>query len=234
MANKTFITVKPPLRAVDNGDGTFSVSVLDINSVAVLAAILALIDYLPLDAVTGARLAIDYAHHEIHSGSSFAVHQVEADFDKLTEIGVLFTTPDTAEWVHMVPLVTCGAAARFDILEAPTLDVGNYPTTFYEPRNRNRNSAHPSTVSSVQAVPVANEVSLKLKGDAAPVSADGTVLHCEIIGAGKKGGGVGNRDADEYVLKQNTTYYFRLLGLNVSDDVVASIELTWYEHTNRA
>ena len=51
---------------------------------------------------------------------------------------------------------------------------------------------------------------------------------------GKKGGGIGNRDTDEYILKQNTTYYFRLKGtVNGVDNVVASLELSWYEHTNK-
>lgn len=42
MADETFVAVLPPLRAVDNGDGTYSVSILDVNSAALLAASLAL------------------------------------------------------------------------------------------------------------------------------------------------------------------------------------------------
>ena len=39
MADTTFRTILPPLKAVDNGDGTHSVSILDVNSAAILAAL---------------------------------------------------------------------------------------------------------------------------------------------------------------------------------------------------
>ena len=42
MPDKTFITIKPPLKAVDNGDGTYSVSIKDVNSADLLAAVEAL------------------------------------------------------------------------------------------------------------------------------------------------------------------------------------------------
>lgn len=233
MADLTFITIKPPLKAVDNQDGTFSVSILDVNSAEILTALEDILDNSPIDPITAAREIVEHPHHEIHAGSAFSIHIDEADFDKSSEIGILFTTPNTAEWCHLVPIIDCGTIARFQILRGPTLDTENYPTTFYVPRNRNENSEHPSAVLDVRAVPVVNSASLKLKADTTPISADGFVVHTEIVGTGKKGGGVGSRQTDEYVLKQNTTYYFRLLGLGTgSDNSVASMEITWYEHTN--
>jgi len=186
--------------------------------------------YPRLDPTTFALKTVTHPHGEIHQGDAFAIHIIEPDFDKASEIGILFKTSDTVSWCHIVPLVGCGAASIFDILEAPTLDAGNYPTTFYTPDNRNRNSNNLSTVSSVQAVPVANKVSLKGKGDTTPISADGKNIHTEIIGVGKKGEGIAVRDTDEYVLKQNTVYYFRLKGTAYgADDTVATMEITWYE-----
>ena len=32
MADGTFVIVKPSLKAIDNGDGTYSVSIKDVNS----------------------------------------------------------------------------------------------------------------------------------------------------------------------------------------------------------
>lgn len=58
MTDKTFITTKPPLKAVDNGDGTFSISILDINSAAILASILALRDAATLDDIEAAVEAL--------------------------------------------------------------------------------------------------------------------------------------------------------------------------------
>ena len=187
-----------------------------------------------IDAATDALTSVTYPHHEIHEGSAFAVHHYELDFDKASEIGVLFTTANTTRWVHVVSLVGVGTKALFEILRAPTIDVLNYPVAFYVPRNRNENSATTSGVLSVRAAPVVNQVSLKRKADASPITADGFCLHAEAFGA-KKGktmmGGV--RDSEEYMLLQNTTYYFRILGNNTGDDdVAASMEITWYEHTD--
>lgn len=189
-----------------------------------------------MDGATSTLSTTTYPHHEIHSGSAFAVHHYELDFDKASEIGVLFTTSNTAKWVHVIVLVDVATKALFEILRAPTIDVGNYPAAFYVPRNRNENSANASLVSSVRAVPVVNQVSLKRKADVTPITVDGFVLHCEAFG-GKKGKTQmsGVRDSEEYILLQNTTYYFRLKGDNTGDDnVAASMEITWYEHTSVA
>ncbi len=188
-----------------------------------------------LDASTHSIRTITYGHHEIHAGSSYSVHLVDLLFQKDEEVGVIFTTPNTEKWLHVVPIIDVEAKSTFDILEAPTVNVAAYPTNFIEPHNRNRNSAKTSQVSSVRAAPVKGEVSLVVGGDASPVSADGLVLHTEILGGKKKKtAGDGVRDTSEYILKQNTTYYFRVLGDNTGDnDLGFSMELTWYEHTDK-
>ncbi len=187
-----------------------------------------------LDPTSFAAIGIDYAHHKIHDGNSFSVSHYEADFDKVDIFGVLFTTPDTLNRIHMFPIVYAGSASLFEILEAPTIDTGNYPTVFSTPINRDRNSSTLSTVSSVRAAPVVDRVSLKRPGDVTPVSADGTIIHAEMIGSSKQGGGSGGRDNNEYILKQNTTYYFRLSGsAGGADNSVGSIILSWYENIAR-
>jgi hypothetical protein len=182
-----------------------------------------------IDKSTFALQSIDYAHHEIHDGSFYCVHHYEADFDKANVIGILFTTPNTTNWIHMFPIVWAGAASLFEILEAPTLDTGNYPTVFQAPFNRNT-----SKILSVRAVPVVNQASLKRPADSSPVTGDGTTIHAEMLGSSKQGGGGGERDNNEFVLKRNTTYYFRLSGTaGGADNSVASIVLNFYEHTDR-
>ncbi len=39
MADTIFVGIFPPHKAVDNGDGTYSVAVKDVNSDAILAAV---------------------------------------------------------------------------------------------------------------------------------------------------------------------------------------------------
>ena len=184
-----------------------------------------------IDPTSFAAIGIDYAHYRIHEGNSFSISHYEADFDKAENFGVLLTTPNTLNRIHMFPIVYAGAASLFEICEAPTLNTGNYPTVFATPINRDRNSSTVSTVLSVRAAPVVNRVSLKRPIDATPVTADGTIIHAEMIGSSKQGGGSGGRDNNEYILKQNTTYYFRLSGsAGGADNSVGSIILSWYEH----
>ena len=192
-------------------------------------------DDVRIDASTNTLNTIEYEHHEIHSGSMYAVHLKDLTFAKDGEMGVIFTTPDTTKWLHAVALVQITDKSSFDILEAPTIDVGNYPTNFYVPINRNRNSGNTSAALSVRAAPNANEVSLVLDGDASPVSADGTVIHTEVIGGAKnRASGEGVRSTSEYILKQDTTYYYRITGDNTGTGALGlSIELIWYEHTDK-
>ncbi|MCP4178092.1 MAG: hypothetical protein GY756_10020 [bacterium] len=163
------------------------------------------------------------------------MHLVDLTFSKDGEMGILFTTPPGLKWLHLVYQVNVADKSTFDILENPTIDVGEYPTTFYTPLNRNRNSSKVSIVSSVRATPNVNEVSLIVDGDGSPVSANGLVLHTEILG-GKKGktASDGHSHTDEYILKANTTYYFRVIGDNTgSGNLQFSMELIWYEHTQK-
>ncbi len=177
-----------------------------------------------IDDSTHSLQVIDYAHHEIHSGSTYAIHLADLTFKKNGEMGVLFKTPAGDKWFHMVYSVEVACKSTFDILEAPTVDVANYPTTFYVPRNRNRNSIKESTAISVRAVPAVNEVGLILDGDTTPITADGLVLHTEIIGGAKKGktASDGHSHDDEYILKADTVYYFRVVGDNTGDNNLPS------------
>ena len=196
------------------------------------------VDDVRIDRSTNSLQTIEYEHHEIHSGSTFCVHLADTQVAKDTEMGVIFTTPAGDKHFHFVYSVDIAARATFDILESPTIDTGNYPTTFYTPRNRNRNLAASkvSTALSVRAAPAANEVSLILDGDASPISADGLVLHTEILGGAKKGKSAsdGHSHSDEYMLLADTTYYCRVVGDNTGDaNLQMSMELIWYEHTDK-
>ena len=74
MADKTFITVKPPLRAVDNGDGTFSVSIKDTNSDGILAAL--------VDLLTRTDFALDIARGSLLGKSHINKYGRNPDCDQ--------------------------------------------------------------------------------------------------------------------------------------------------------
>jgi hypothetical protein len=158
-----------------------------------------------LDASTSTMQGIDYPHHEIHSGSAWAIGVNDADLDTADELTIAFTTPDTTKWLHVVAI-----AANL------------------VPYNLNRNSATTSGILSIKAIPVANQATLT-----PTITNDGTAIWTESLGGNKnQGSSAGAATRDERILKQNTTYAFRLTG--VADNGVASIGLHWYEHTDVA
>jgi hypothetical protein len=169
---------------------------------------------------------IDYPHHEIHSGSAWAIGVNDADLDTADELTIAFTTPDTTKWLHVVAIAANSANSTFEILEAPTITNGTGSDLV--PYNLNRNSATTSGILSIKAIPVANQATLT-----PTITNDGTAIWTESLGGNKnQGSSAGAATRDERILKQNTTYAFRLTG--VADNGVASIGLHWYEHTDVA
>lgn len=179
-----------------------------------------------IDNSTRVPITVSYAHHEIHSGSAFSAHVFDADFDAAEVISVSFTTPNTSKWCHMVPLVGSSTASTFEIGEGSTVTAASGTSTVIT--NRNRNSTKASVVYDLEASPNVNKFTA-----GGTISNIGTVIHGEGLGGGKnQSGGGGIRDVDEYILKQNTTYSFRLTN-GATANGVASMEITWYEHTSK-
>jgi len=170
-----------------------------------------------VDTSTHATTVIAYAHHEVHSGSSFAMHVANANLAKDGEINIVFTTPAGAKWFHCEAMVGAANAGLFSIEQAAVTSGG----TAHVPRNRNQNSIKASTAIT----PVIN----------ATYTSSTLQLHVEAVGAGKGGTSGGSRGADEYILLANTKYCFRYVGANTATaSGPVSIEVTWYEHTDKA
>lgn len=221
-----------PLPAGDNNIGNVDVLTLPplVESHALVGHVV-LVDMaghlIEIDAITGALATVTHGHHEIHEGRAFAVSVIDIVFNKSDEINVCFTTPDTTRWKHAVALVNCSTNSVFSILRGPTITAGT--GVAYAPRNRNENSDNTSGAWSMAAIPIQGQVTLN-----ATIAADGFVLHQEILGGGKnKSGAGGLRDLDEYMLRQNTTYAYRLAGTGSgSDNSLGGMHLSWYEHVD--
>jgi hypothetical protein len=164
-----------------------------------------------LDTITHSLQYVDYAHHEIHSGSSFTVCHT-ADIGNGANMDVQITTPNTTTWAHLVYEFEGESEFDFNIYEAPTTTGGTTLDIF----NRNRNSAATSTLSAVHTP---------------SVSGTGTRINCFHAGSGKTIGG-GDRGTHEFILKQNTKYLFRITNSTTNNNYM-SLKLDWYEHTNK-
>lgn len=169
-----------------------------------------------VDNLTNAIETIDYEHHEIHGGSHFYLCGFETIADTV-EIDFAVTTPNTTKWSHMTFDIEGTTQTEFYIYEASAVTGGTAAT----PLNNNRNSTTTSVLTIVKNPTVNTEGNLifsqsKGKAGATPSKASS--------------GGVVTRNR-EIILKQNTTYIFRIT--SADDDNIISYCGEWYEHTNK-
>ena len=177
------------------------------------------------DEATGALINISPIGHALHEGKAFCAHHSDVDLDNTDTLVIAFTTPDTPTWIHMSPRASNSVASVFDILEGPTLTVDSGSED--DITNRNRNSTITSELLSIETTVQADMVTLD-----PTITGNGTTLHAEVMGGYKNYPGSALGPDGEYVLRQDTTYAFRLTGS--ADNGVASIELFWHEHVNLA
>lgn len=181
-----------------------------------------------IDGSTHSIQTIDYGHHEIHAGSAYSAFEVDSDFDASDEINICFVTPNTTKYLHMLVSAVCSSYAELKLCEKTTITASTGTNKLA--RNRNRNQSDESVIVSTF------DGSAYSYTSNATITNEGTILHSEMLGGGSKQGGAasGGRNVNEFILKANTTYAFKLIGIGVSaNNGVASLEVTWYEHIDK-
>lgn len=162
-----------------------------------------------VDASTNTLQSIDYAHHEIHGGSSF-IATYAADISPAgSDLLLHIITPTTNE-MHMVIDVQCESETDISLFEAPTTTSDG---TGIDEVNRNRVGTPAASGATIFHTPV--------------VTVNGTLLANQHIGSGK-GGGAEIQGRDEWVLKPGGTKY--LLKCTATAAGWISAALRWYEH----
>lgn len=170
---------------------------------------------LRLDKATNTLQTIDYAHHEIHSGSHFFYFDYDNDVDTGTPKYYRLTTPDTTKWIHLTITLYSEGSGTWQFFENPTVNAAGTAATVF---NSNRNSATAAT--------------LVVAYDATS-TADGTLLKVWRTGSGTNAPsrvGGESRAETEIILKQNEDYFIKFTP--DSNDARTKIELEWYEHTD--
>ena len=173
--------------------------------------------YRPLkqDGATDALQTIDYAHHEIHSGSHFFYTDYDSDVDTASPKYYRITTPDTAKWAHMLFTLYSEGVGTWQLFENPTVNAAGTTATVF---NNDRNSA--TTATTVIAYDATS-------------TADGTLLKTWRTGSGTTAPsrvGTESRNDTEIILKQNEDYFLKFTP--DADNAKTKIELEFYEHTN--
>jgi len=167
-----------------------------------------------VDAATLSLQTVDYEHHEVHSGSHFQICNYALNQAADATIEFIIEVPDTTKWPHWVFAFTGSQGATLQIYENPTGIVGGTEIT---PLNNNFNSDNTST--------------LTITKDPTSIDGDGTLLPIAFLAGGTRQSGFDTRSR-ENILKQGTTYLFRITSLAVSNDISWCAQ--WYEHTNKA
>jgi len=168
-----------------------------------------------IDGITNAINTIDYAHHEIHSGSHFYIQgYVELNTDGVLRMKMV--TPDTGKWVHFRFEITSSGICGTTLDEGASGGMtGGTPVT---PINNNRNSTQTSVLTLTSGVAAASDYVARIESDK--------------WGAGGKfiASGGGTSRENELILKQNTTYLRTFT--SEADANIIQFKATWYEHTN--
>lgn len=169
-------------------------------------------DDVRMDASTNSLQTITYEHHEIHSGSMFFIGSY-TNLGNGAVYDILFVTPNTTEYAHMIFQIATEAEAMFQYYEGTTTsNDGTAMTTFCRNRQKDNTASvlfyHTPTVTSV-----------------------GTLVGDGIFGSGKQAGGQ-IRDSQEFVLKPNTKYMLRVTNNTVTANWYDWF-FDWYEHTDK-
>ncbi len=169
-----------------------------------------------VDNSTETLQTIDYAHHEIHSGSHYYI-QGYLELDDTDTYYVKLVTPNTTRWSHFIFSIKSTGICTSTFDEGATGGMtGGAGVT---PINNNRNSASTSGMVLTGGVTAADSYALRLEND--KWGADGF----------KENIGGGSARSDELILKQNTTY-LRTFTSGANSNII-QFKASWYEHQNK-
>jgi hypothetical protein len=178
------------------------------------------------DSTTKALMIIDYAHHEIHSGSTFRVQAFDdaiAATAASGELVIAFFVPNQEKKPHMIWDFVHEGDMTLSLLEGVTLTAGT--GTNVTCKNSNRSSSNTSVLQGV-----ATGALLSGNVTANPTYSGGTAISL-IRNYGAKNVGSESGRRDEIILNPNTYYAF-VLDNNETTTQGGQIRLEWYEHTD--
>ncbi len=172
-----------------------------------------------VDDATGAIVAIDNDHHQIHEGNHFVCSEMfTLPLNNVLDIQI--TTPNTTEWAHMTAEFDVESETEWWVYENVTINVAGAACGEF---NLDRNSIHTNTT---QLATITNANIANANADTAVAGA--TMLFHGIAGAGKKVGGQSGQ-RQELILAQDEDYTIRFEATAAGYVV---FQLRWYEHVN--
>ena len=201
---------------VVNDDGSINVTLFDEGGIPA-----------EVDNSTHTLQVIDYAHHEIHSGSNY---RVQCNNDAIPargsngELVVAFYVPDQAKLPHIIWEYVHQGDMTMKLLEGVTLTLGTGTDVLC--KNSRRDAGDNSILQGVgTGALVSNYVTCD------PTYTGGTVVSLKRDYSAKNLVGGGSRRAE--VVLAADTYYAFVLDNNETTTQGGQIRLEWYEHADK-
>ena len=185
------------------------------------------------DLSTHTLQVIDYAHHEIHGGSTFRVQHNDAAIPATGDSGALciaFFVPDQAKNPHMIWEFVHEGAMTMKVMENVTFNAS--AGTDRAPKNSRRDSTTTSVVQGKATGALVSDRVTVGENSADEIFTGGDTISVMHNYGAKNTGSEGARRA-ELILATNMTYAF-VLENNETSTQGGQIRLEWYEHTDRS
>lgn len=164
----------------------------------------------PGDIISNIPIVTLFEHHQIHEGEAWEVNYPPTALANNASINfriVVGNQVATKGTPHLLFLLDTTGESWCYLYETPTTTGNGTPMIA---NNRNRNIAG-SPVTTFFSAPT--------------VTSPGTLLTSAIAGSGEKAGG-SSREANEWDLKANTVYLFRVTAKNANN---VAVRFQWYE-----
>jgi hypothetical protein len=181
-----------------------------------------------VDAVGGALIGIDYAHHEIHEADGFSCIAVDTSMANNDTLVLAWSVPAVdPKRFHMMFEWASKASAHVELIEDATWDhnTGSQAPVY----NHHRETASSSVVEEDSTGAFAANNALVLNPTTFSAAA-GTVLESDYAWTSQSQKGNKSRGDNEWILADDTLY-----GLRLTADAATNagwIKLFWYEHTD--
>jgi len=177
-----------------------------------------------IDSSTNTLQTIDYAHHEIHGGSTYRVQVNDPAIGNGGEISISFYVPDTAVLPHVVWEFVHSGSMCMSVLEGTTITVSTGSDVLC--KNSRRDAGDTSILQgTATGALVSNYVTTNA------TYSGGTIISLKYDYAAKNAGGGGVR-RNEIILKRDTYYTFVLDNLETTTQG-GQIRLEYYEHQDK-
>jgi hypothetical protein len=184
-----------------------------------------------IDGITNAHTIIDYAHHEVHGGSSFTTEFADNTMANAETIIIVFKTMAGTKKIHMLSSMTTLVGGSLQIWEGATWTTNTGALLPIINRKRETTMASSGILEDLTATPAFTETNNMLVNPTGLNIGAATSIHLHYAYGerGKIGAGT-QRDIDEYILKPETQYAIVFTAIGASNK--GQIILNWYEHTD--